>query len=1008
LRLHLIAALLVLAACARTTEGPTPSVTGTINPRQRNVTPARVCNAQGGERGWRIELRGERFAPIPQDVLTDDPKVGLPEVTLKGPQTVTLDRDRVFYRDFELLLLDIPTKDSTPALELPPGNYTVQVRNPGGGTGELVEGLIVVPPPTVSRVTAPQGFSFSEPSPLVIEGTGFRTDTFPEMALVRAGTLKVDSFVSAVESATRILSEVPPGTPEGTYDFVLTNPEGCSFTLPNALTITYERLGLLTMEPRFGWQRRNQPITIYNAPTGDQRSFSNGAPEVFLVAPLKEDPTQTVDILLNRVAFVSPTVVTAVVPTCSGNQALPLTADDCPNGIVPGGPYALKVADVSGAVGQIPAANGFTVLQSEPPVIESISPSAIDTNGLESAGNPLVVSGRSFGAGAKVQLLQQLATGNIRACDLPATGTASAMSLSALVPRTVAAAQCVEYTPTGTQVAATEGLQLAAGLFVVRVQNTADPAYANYSGLIVTNPAANPARGPATGTQLAAARADFPLVLATNDLGQPFLYALGGTDGANTLASVEVAPVTLFGDVGGACTGATCTFHALERTPLGVGTAGDTPEPRRGLAAVVRTLPNDTSYIFVLGGVRSDGAAVATVERAQVLRVADAPALAPPERLTEEGATLPAGTFYYRVSAVLDEDDAGNPNGETLPSDEYPVKSLEALNTVRLTWTCVPGAAKYRIYRTTGPNEPSGAQRLLEELTAPATPACAGSPRPQVSYVDMGAKTPAADAPRPLPPGALGRWVRQNVPQLRVERGNAAARLVGDTIYVSGGFCSTPNPPDCPAAGATLASLERATFSLGSNTLGPFELLDNGMARARQKHSLAVASASSAPNSFTATTPTNITQDVWLLAVGGDQGGAPLTGAGIIEVAQVRNEAGELASPTFSASTYNTTGTHGGWSEVIANYLFQAGSTGGANFTFRSGFVCPGVGNTAGQCDSAARFSGTLNSTALSYQQGGPRYLAGSTLFRAFIYAAGGFPNDAGGTPTATLERIIY
>jgi hypothetical protein len=545
----------------------------------------------------------------------------------------------------------------------------------------------------------------------------------------------------------------------------------------------------------------------------------------------------------------------------------------------------------------------------------------------------------------------------------------------------------------------------------VRVQNTADPAYANYSGLIVTNPAANPAHGPPLSTQLATARADFPLVLATDDLGQPFLYALGGTDGTNALASVEVAPVTLFGDVGGDCNGATCTFRTLDRTPLGVGTAQETPEARRGLTAIVRTVPNDTSYLFVIGGVRgSDGATLGTVERAQVLKVADAPALAPPERLTQEGAAVPTGTLYYRVSAILDGTDVENPLGETLPSDEYPVKTNEALNAVRLSWPCVPGAAKYRIYRTAMANERSGSERLLEEIAAPEPASCAGSPLPQVSYVDTGAKTPAADAPRPLPPGALGRWVRAGVEQLSVPRGNAAARLVGDSVYVSGGFCSTAGG-GCPAANATLATVERGLFAANSFVLSTFE--PAGMlTRARQRHSMAIANASTAPGSFTSATPDN-TKDAWLLVVGGDQGGAPLSGAGVIEVGQIRDASGEIETPTFSAAGYNNAGsTHGGWTEVIANSLFQAGGSGGTVFTFRSGFVCPGTGGKPGQCGVPAtppyNFTGALNSTALPYQQGGPRYLAGATLFRAFIYAAGGFPNDAGGTPTATLERIIY
>jgi hypothetical protein len=164
-----------------------------------------------------------------------------------------------------------------------------------------------------------------------------------------------------------------------------------------------------------------------------------------------------------------------------------------------------------------------------------------------------------------------------------------------------------------------------------------------------------------------------------------------------------------------------------------------------------------------------------------------------------------------------------------------------------------------------------------------------------------------------------------------------------------------------------------------------------------------------APSSFTATNPTDIRQDAWLLAVGGDQGGAPLSGTGIIEVARIRDASGVITAPVFSAATYNTAGTHGGWTEVIANYLFQAGSTGGTGFKFDSAFACRGSGNAPGQCDASSQFAGALNSTSVSYLQGGPRYLAGATLFRAFIYSAGGFPNDdAGGTPTATLERIIY
>jgi hypothetical protein len=228
---------------------------------------------------------------------------------------------------------------------------------------------------------------------------------------------------------------------------------------------------------------------------------------------------------------------------------------------------------------------------------------------------------------------------------------------------------------------------------------------------------------------------------------------------------------------------------------------------------------------------------------------------------------------------------------------------------------------------------------------------------------------------------------------MTVARGNAAARLVGDELYVVGG-----------SSGNTLhTSVERASFTAGSMTLGAFANVGN-LGTARQRLSLAVASAATAPASFSSTNPDN-RQDVYLLAVGGDQGGAPL---GSIEVARVRTSAGPVAAPfTFVADNHNAASTHGGWAEVVANYLFQAGSTGGASFAFHSGPVC-GQGSNPVQCTAPSSFSGSFNSTSLAYQQGGPRYLGGVTLFRAFVYAAGGFPNDAGGTPTPTIERIIY
>ena len=362
MRLPAAAALLALVACSRETEGPTPRLVGAINPLTRNVTPPRICNAQGGARGWRVEVAGERFAPVPGDVLTDSEVATLPEVTFRGPTTLTLTRDRVFYVRPELLLVDLPTRDTTPPVELPVGSYTLEVSNPLGGKASLPDALVVVPPPTVTRVVPPpDGYSFREPSPIVIEGADFQPNTFPVLTLRRADGTTQPLFVVTVVSPTRIETEIPPGTAEGRYDLALTSLEGCGATLAQAVDITYAQLGALTLEPRSGSEVSNTPITLRNAPTGDQRAFT-GAPEVFLLAPLKTDPGQVARIPLRDVVLVSPAEVTAVVPTCSGLEEPGGGDPRCPSGIVPGGPYALEVADPGGAVGEVPASEGFTVV----------------------------------------------------------------------------------------------------------------------------------------------------------------------------------------------------------------------------------------------------------------------------------------------------------------------------------------------------------------------------------------------------------------------------------------------------------------------------------------------------------------------------------------------------------------------------------------------------------------------------------------------------------------------
>ncbi|WP_223637575.1 hypothetical protein [Corallococcus sp. EGB] len=360
MRLPVAAALLSLVACSESTEGTTPKLEGLINPRQRLVTPARVCNAGGGPTGWRLELIGSRFTPVPRDALTDTPSVELPQVSLRGPSDYTLPADHVFFARTELMRMDLPTRDSTPSTTLPPGTYSVSVTNPLGGTSELEDALHVVPPPAVTNLTVPEGFRYNAASPLIIEGSGFRSDALPLIVLQRDGDEDHPLFTLTVVSDTRIETEVPPATPEGTYALTLTNPEGCSVTRPQALTVAYPRLGTLSVAPSSGPATRDTVITLTNSASTGPASFTPGAHDVYLVAPVKTDPGQPVNIPLYDVTYVSPTRLRATVPTCSGFDARPVTDPSCPGGVVPG-TYGLIVADPNGAYGVIPASSGFTV-----------------------------------------------------------------------------------------------------------------------------------------------------------------------------------------------------------------------------------------------------------------------------------------------------------------------------------------------------------------------------------------------------------------------------------------------------------------------------------------------------------------------------------------------------------------------------------------------------------------------------------------------------------------------
>ncbi|MEW5847490.1 MAG: putative metal-binding motif-containing protein [Myxococcota bacterium] len=203
----------------------------------------------------------------------------------------------------------------------------------------------------------------------------------------------------------------------------------------------------------------------------------------------------------------------------------------------------------------------------------------------------------------------------------------------------------------------------------------------------------------------------------------------------------------------------------------------------------------------------------------------------------QAGGTLALGFYGYRVSAVHSD---GLSTVE-VPAGPAAVGQADGTNlTLRVSWSPVPGAQAYRVYRTGTPSIPSTADdaaratTLIGEVTG-------------TELIDDGSISPQTTLPvtgeAPLPRGSLSRFQVDSQSSLTSARmGFEIVRVpLGNTVdavhyYVAGGR-------DGPT-GTTLADLEHAVLSAtghldweplaGKDMITPrahFALLSNATAR---------------------------------------------------------------------------------------------------------------------------------------------------------------------------------
>jgi hypothetical protein len=642
------------------------------------------------------------------------------------------------------------------------------------------------------------------------------------------------------------------------------------------------------------------PFGWRDAPTAVTIKAAGGllpTPRVYLTP---HTPSQdTVATGFSSVAFVSATELTAIVPK---------------NLDPAGSPYDLVVVNPDGTVGVLSEAYRSQI--QPPPVIDTVSPGAVQNN----APPPITITGSNFRVpSVEFNCLTDVAN-----------------NVSTTFGATVSASTATSIT-IGTPPVSTVP---APSLCRIRVTNGDDSSYVDFSAVAISNGSGNLSASK-PGTALPAARRAPSLLAGNATRAARFLYVIGGDTGA-AAGALSTVVTTTANDSG------TGDEWFTQRYSLNM------PRTQAGAAQLGR-------YLYVVGGNDGTGPS-SSVERAMVLDPLQAPVISDVD-VAPDVTGLEGGPYSYRVAAVMMPDDLDNPGGETLPSDAQPLllpslasgKKLQ----VSLTWTAVPNAVGYVIYR--------GPAYGLEEKIADVV---------GTSFIDTGL-TPIPAAPPPLRVGSTGKW--RPLPSLSVARESPGVAFGVDPtdatkqyLYATFGRGSS----------AVLNSYEYlpVTITAVDQTIGTWAAGAHTTSSARSQHSIYSATHENA--SFI---PSG-SNYIYL-------GGGTANGNSVIQILEVGKvqAGGDLGTFTATGTTIKSFG-HGG--VLAANYLYGFGDD------------QPSAGIRAGQISSSSPPS------VDNYNNNGggmltARYLPGVTISGALIYVAGGSNSGRSGA-TNSVEWMIW
>ncbi|MCB9762761.1 MAG: IPT/TIG domain-containing protein [Alphaproteobacteria bacterium] len=477
---------------------------------------------------------------------------------------------------------------------------------------------------------------------------------------------------------------------------------------------------------------------------------------------------------------------------------------------------------------------------------------------------------------------------------------------------------------------------------ILRLTNS-DGTQAVYSALSITNPAQNLFPWQA-GTDMVEARRGLAAVAGRVSSVDRYVYALGGDEGdvSSAKTSIEVARIGVYGDM-----------EAWTLLPT------ELHRPRTLIDAVVVG-----RFIYVVGG-NNGSRAVDGVVRAQILDPLDVPYF---EDLTisrggQEG--LDAGRWQYRVSALFAEDDDINPDGESLPSEivELQLPDLGVRMRPTLTWRPVDRAVGYRIYRTA---EGGADLAWLTDVS-------------DTRFTDRGGSTDATVVP--IPEGGLGNW--SSMAPLTTPREGACIAVGYDPqpdperawLYAAGGRDDDGNLLD------SIEFLDITIYSPDEQEAGYWRAASQTLGEPRWQCA-----------GYTVDTAFHTVVDddeSWVYFVGGltdnaasgdAQAGLILGGGGLTDWQDINGLSPRRGGFAFASAS---------------NFLYAFGGHNGE----------PSVTGVSGELTSSTT-PDVRNWNSLSTAMNEARYLAGSTQESAVIFVLGGETDDDAATHSTDFTNF--